>query len=165
MKAEDDLHVAETLRLAVSRLASRLRAQHPGRGQALTRMNASVLANLRHDGPLSPTLLAAIEGLQPQSLTRVLNELEQQGRIVRSTNQRDRRSQDIAITDLGVQALDEHVREGNRWLASALESNLTPTERGLLRLAADLMLRLAEAASQPVAHHAGSGREGGETES
>lgn len=108
-------------------------------------MAASVLANLRHDGPLTPTALAAIEGLQPQSLTRVLNELEERGRIVRSTNRDDRRSQDIAITDLGVQALDEHVQEGNRWLASAL-TTLTPTERGVLELAAGLMVRLAETA-------------------
>jgi DNA-binding MarR family transcriptional regulator len=149
VEAEDDLRTAETLRLGVSRLATRLRAQHPGRGQALTRMSASVLANLRHDGPLTPTALAAIEGLQPQSLTRVLNELEERGRIVRSPNRDDRRSQDIAITDLGVQALDDHVQEGNHWLASAL-ATLTPTERGVLELAAGLMVRLAEnAPDQP----------------
>ncbi|AXE89949.1 MarR family transcriptional regulator [Streptomyces sp. Go-475] len=155
MEAEDDLRTAETLRLGVSRLASRLRARHPGRGQALTRMSASVLANLRHDGPLTPTALAAIEGLQPQSLTRVLNELEERGRIVRSTNRNDRRSQDIAITDLGIEALDGHVQEGNRWLASAL-TTLTPTERGVLELAAGLMVRLAETAPGTSGRHGGS---------
>lgn len=139
----------------MSRLASRLRAQHPGRSQALTRMSASVLANLRHDGPLTPTALAAVEGLQPQSLTRVLNELEQQGCIARSTNQRDRRSQDIAITDLGVRALDDHVREGNHWLASTMEQHLTPTEKAFLGLAAELMVRLAETAP-PAADRTGS---------
>lgn len=159
VEADDDLRTAETLRLGVSRLSSRLRAQHPGRGQALTRMAASVLANLRHDGPLTPTALAAIEGLQPQSLTRVLNELEERGRIVRSTNRKDRRSQDIAITDLGIEALDGHVQEGNRWLATALKT-LSPTERGVLELAAGLMVRLAETAPGPTARQGGSDEEG-----
>lgn len=147
------------LRLGVSRLSLRLRAQHPGRGQTLTRLAASVLANLRHDGPLTPTALAVIEGLQPQSLTRVLNELEERGRIVRSTNRKDRRSQDIAITGLGIEALDGHVQEGNRWLASALKT-LTPTERGVLELAAGLMVRLAETAPVPTARHGDSDEEG-----
>ncbi|MEU9591458.1 MarR family transcriptional regulator [Streptomyces sp. NPDC048193] len=148
----------------MSRLSSRLRAQHPGRGQTLTRLAATVLANLRHDGPLTLTALAAIEGLQPQSLTRVLNELEERGRIIRSTSRRDRRSQDIAITDLGVQALDGHVQEGNRWLSSAL-ATLSSTERGVLELAAGLMVRLAETAPAPTAPQGDSDEEGHAAES
>lgn len=140
---EDGRDTAESLRWGVSRLASRLRAQQPADDQGLTRLAVSVLADLRHSGPLTPTELAAIEGLQAQSLTRVLNDLEARGRIVRSRGREDRRRQEIALTDSGLRALRQHVRGGNEWLAAALRQELTPAERGLLRLAAGLLQQLA----------------------
>ncbi|OEU86128.1 MarR family transcriptional regulator [Streptomyces abyssalis] len=143
--SEDDRQTAEMLRWGVSRLASRLRAEQPGSGQGLTRLAVSVLANLRHSGPLTPTELAGIEGLQAQSLTRVLNDLEDRGRIVRSRGQEDRRRQEIALTDSGREALRDHVQDGNAWLAAALAQELTPAERGLLHLAAELLQQLAAA--------------------
>jgi DNA-binding MarR family transcriptional regulator len=135
---------AETVRWAVSRLSSRLRAQQSGDARALTRVGASVLANLRHSGPLTVTALASIEGLQPQSLTRVLNALEADGRLSRSPDSSDRRAQRLTITDAGRAALREHVQEGNRWLAGALEAELTPAEQEIVRLAAELLLRVAD---------------------
>lgn len=133
------------LRWGISRLASRLRAEQSGSEPGLSRLAISVLANLRHDGPLTPTALAAIEGLQPQSLTRVLNDLEDQGRVVRARSRRDGRSQDIQITEAGHEALREHVSDGNAWLAGTLRRTLTPAERDLVRIAAGLLQQLARA--------------------
>jgi DNA-binding MarR family transcriptional regulator len=143
------MEVAESVRWAVSRLASRLRAEQPGSERPLTRLAASVLANLRHSGPMTVTALAAIEGLQPQSLTRVLHALEHEGRLVREPDERDRRAQRIVITEDGRAALKEHVRDGNRWLAQALQETLTPAERDVLRVAAGLLLQLAEHQPSP----------------
>lgn len=154
-ETSDDLILAETLRWGVSRLASRLRAEQPGAGRPLTRLAASVLANLRHSGALTPSELAAIEGLQTQSLTRVLNDLEDQGRIRRSRSEVDARRQNIEITDAGRQALREHVRDGNAWLAAALRATLSPAERGVLRIAAGLLEQVAQA-EVAVEEHSGS---------
>lgn len=140
--------MAESLRWAVSRLASRLRSQQSGDGRTLTRVGASILANLRHSGSLTVSALAAIEGLQPQSLTRVLNALEGDGCISRRQDEQDRRAQRISITDRGRVALHDHVEEGNRWLADALEVELTPAEREILQVAARLMLQVAEHGGQ-----------------
>ncbi|RNG22274.1 MarR family transcriptional regulator [Streptomyces botrytidirepellens] len=139
------------MRWGVSRLASRLRAEQPGSGRALTRLAASILANLRHSGALAPSELAAIEGLQVQSLTRALNELEEQGRIRRSRSEVDARRQNIALTEAGRDALREHVRDGNAWLAEALRQTLSPAERGVLRIAAGLLEQVAgaEVAMEP----------------
>ncbi len=41
--------------------------------------------------------------------------------------------------------LREYSSQRERWLADAIESTLSPTERQLLRLAADLLIRVAEA--------------------
>ncbi|MEU1980952.1 MarR family transcriptional regulator [Nocardia sp. NPDC019395] len=135
----DDLLLAESVRWAVSRLSSRLRAEQPGTGRPLTRLAASVLANLAHSGPLTASKLAAIEGLQVQSLTRVLNELDELGRIRRSRSEIDARQQDIVITEAGRDALREHVHDGNAWLAAALRHSLTDAERGVLEIAAGLL--------------------------
>ncbi|MFJ8537021.1 MarR family winged helix-turn-helix transcriptional regulator [Streptomyces sp. NPDC093591] len=142
---DEDLHTAEELRWGISRLASRLRAEHPGSAQPLPRLSASLLSHLKHDGPLSVSELAAIEGVQAQSLTRVLQDLEHQGRVTRTRSAADRRRQDIALTAAGEQALREHVRDGNAWLATALTRHMSPAERGLLLLAGRLMQQLAAA--------------------
>ncbi|WP_086564757.1 MarR family winged helix-turn-helix transcriptional regulator [Streptomyces africanus] len=140
---EEDLYTAEQLRWGVSRLASRMRAEHQGSPEPLTRLSSSILANLKHRGPLAISELAAIEGVQAQSLTRVVQELERQGRVTRRRSSTDKRRQDIAVTEAGLQALREHVKDGNAWLASALARTMTPAERGLLRLAGELMQQLA----------------------
>ena len=142
--SDEDLLLAESVRWAVSRLSSRLRAEQPGSGRPLTRLAASVLANLAHSGPLTASKLAGIEGLQVQSLTRVLNELEELGRIRRSRSASDARQQDIVITEAGRNALLEHVRDGNAWLAAALRHSLTDAERGVLEIAAGLLRTVAE---------------------
>ncbi|RJQ74452.1 MarR family transcriptional regulator [Pseudonocardiaceae bacterium YIM PH 21723] len=136
------------MRWAVSRLSSRLRAQQ-GEGESLSRLAASVLANLRHSGPLTVTTLAAIEGLQSQSLTRVLHALEEQDCVTRQPDPDDRRAQRITITDAGRAALTAHVAEGNRWLAEALESQLTPAEQEIVRIAAELLLKVADSGGPP----------------
>ncbi|MFD5094814.1 MarR family winged helix-turn-helix transcriptional regulator [Amycolatopsis thailandensis] len=135
---------AESVRWAVSRLSSRLRAEQPGEDRSLSRLAASVLANLRHGGPLTVSALAAIEGLQPQSLTRVLNALEAEGRVARRPDEHDRRAQRIVLTEAGHAALRGHVRDGNRWLARAMGEVLTPAEQEIVRVAAGLLLQVAE---------------------
>ncbi|MGC7100993.1 MarR family winged helix-turn-helix transcriptional regulator [Amycolatopsis lurida] len=142
---QETRRTAETVRWAVSRLAQRLRAQQGKQEEKLTRVAASVLANLRHDGPLSVSALADIEGLQPQSLTRTLNTLADSGFLMRERDEHDRRQQRLVITESGRAALDEHVRDGNAWLAQALHEGLTPAERSVVRIAAELLLEVASA--------------------
>ncbi|ATL32076.1 Transcriptional regulator, MarR family [Streptomyces formicae] len=120
-----------------------MRAEHQGSPEPLTRLSSSILANLKHRGPLAISELAAIEGVQAQSLTRVVQDLEHQGRVTRRRSSTDKRRQDIALTEAGLRALRDHVKDGNAWLASALARTLTPAERGLLRLAGELMQQLA----------------------
>ncbi|MFC3455502.1 MarR family winged helix-turn-helix transcriptional regulator [Amycolatopsis speibonae] len=150
----DATQAAESVRWAVSRLSSRLRAEQPGEDRSLGRLAASVLANLRHSGPLTVSALAAIEGLQPQSLTRVLNALEAEGRVARRPDEHDRRAQRIVLTEAGHAALRGHVRDGNRWLARAMDEALTPAEQEIVRVAAGLLLQVA-------GHNAGDERGSG----
>ena len=51
----------------------------------------------------------------------------------------------VSITSEGLAVLREYSAQRERWLAGSLESVLSPTERQLLRLAADLLVRVADA--------------------
>src|SRR5262249_40442115 len=67
-----DLELAARVRLAVTRLARRLRQQS---GQGLSPSQISALASIEHRGPLTPSELAAIERIQRPSATRILGGL------------------------------------------------------------------------------------------
>ncbi|WP_274911414.1 MarR family winged helix-turn-helix transcriptional regulator [Streptomyces sp. WZ-12] len=138
--AVPDSAVAE-LRGAVMALARRMRTER-GDG-ALPATKLLVLSRLGRHGPATPGRLAAAERLQPQSLTRTLADLAEQGLIVRTRSTGDRRQQTIAITDAGLAVLHADVADRDAWLAGALEQ-LNETEAGVLLLAAGLMRRLAE---------------------
>jgi DNA-binding MarR family transcriptional regulator len=133
---------AGVLRQGMSRLARRLRAERVGHGLSLSRL--SLLNLLARNGPMTASAMAAAERLQPQSLTRMLSRLENDGLIVRSPDDVDRRQVRIDITREGMAVLDEDTDRREAWLANAMAERLTPTECELLRLAAGLMERLAD---------------------
>ena len=133
---------AGVLRQGMSRLGRRLRAERVGHGLSLSRL--SLLNLLARGGPMTASAMAAAERLQPQSLTRMLSRLENDGLIVRSPDDVDRRQVRIDITREGMAVLDEDTARREAWLAKTMAERLTPTECEVLRLAAGLMERLAD---------------------
>ncbi|MFF4750066.1 MarR family winged helix-turn-helix transcriptional regulator [Streptomyces sp. NPDC002514] len=83
------------------------------------------------------------ERQQPQSLTRTFAELEQDGLISRTPDERDRRQSLLALTPAGRQVLLADFAERDAWLASAL-TDLSETEREVLRLAGRLMDQICD---------------------
>jgi DNA-binding MarR family transcriptional regulator len=104
----------------------------------------AVLSRLYRAGTQTPTELAEAERLQPQSLTRILASLTVREWVDRVPDPDDRRRSRISITSEGLAVLRRYSIQRERWLAAALESTLTPTERQLLKLAADLLIRVAD---------------------
>ena len=134
---------ARALRRGVTQLYRRLRAERMSHGLSPSKL--SVLGRLALSGPLAVTALAAKERVQPQSLTRTLTDLEESKLIVRRQDLVDRRQSLTEITALGEDLLRNDARRQATWLATAMSSILTPVERELLRLAAQLMRQLADA--------------------
>ncbi|HEY7012248.1 MAG TPA: MarR family transcriptional regulator [Streptosporangiaceae bacterium] len=124
-----------------------------------TLLELAILAHLSRRGPMAPGELAAAERLQPQSLTRALGRLERDGLAVREPDREDRRRSRLAVTAAGRAALSRDMGQRDAWLAAAMGQQLTGAERGLLRLAGELMDRLAEAdvSVVPGAEHALAG--------
>ncbi|MBE8524660.1 MarR family transcriptional regulator [Amycolatopsis sp. H6(2020)] len=135
--------LSRRVREGVGRLNWRMRAEvdRHSPGPAVL----AVLSRLYRAGTQTPTELAEAERLQPQSLTRILASLDLRGQIERTPDPDDGRRSRISITEDGLAVLRRYTTQRERWLAEALESTLSPTERQLLRLAADLLIRVADA--------------------
>lgn len=70
-------------------------------GMGIGVSESAVLGHLLHNGPQTPTLIAARIGLTPASTTALLDRLSAVQLVVRSPNPRDRRSVLVSLTDLG----------------------------------------------------------------
>ncbi|MFD5639071.1 MarR family winged helix-turn-helix transcriptional regulator [Streptomyces sp. NPDC127077] len=136
-----DGRASTEIRQGVIRLARRLSAERPADGLSLNK--SSVLGHLRRNGPMSAGALAAADHQQPQSLTRVFADLEQEGLISRTRDTQDGRQRVVELTEAGRAALARDMAQRDAWLDIALVE-LTETERQVLLLAARLMNHLAD---------------------
>ena len=132
--------LAPRLRLAVMRLARRLRQQSAD--EALTLSQVSALATLDRVGPLTLGDLAAAERVQPPTMTRVVANLLERGLVARTPNPLDRRSAQVAVTADGRKLLDRNRSRRTAYLATRL-ALLSPAERAVLDEALPLLERLA----------------------
>ena len=139
------LENAALLRRSMGRLTRRLRTEARERESEISPTKLSILGYLHREGPMTPSALAAAEAVQPQSLTRVLAELEAEGLMTRRQDTADRRQFLLEMTVEGREVLRRDVTTRALWLDAAMDAQLSPTEQEMLRLAAQLMDRLADA--------------------
>ncbi len=141
--SDDAAHVAIRLRAAVSHLGRQLRAGMPE--QALGSAALGVLSQLYRGGPLTPTQLARREGVRPQTLTRLLAELEAAGHVTRRAHELDGRQSLLALSPRGARVLTAEAKRREASLAAALGQQLAPRERAALLKACELIDRIADA--------------------
>jgi DNA-binding MarR family transcriptional regulator len=147
---------ATIVRRSAKRLARRLRAERAEHGVSSSKL--SVLGHLLRRGAMTATELAALEHVQPQSLTRLLVGLEERGLILREQVETDRRQVRIEITQQGRDLMAHDSRRQDVWLSRVMADQLTEVERDLLTVAARLLDRLSDqplspARSQPEGSH------------
>ncbi|GAA1992079.1 MarR family transcriptional regulator [Amycolatopsis minnesotensis] len=140
MSGAREASLASRLRIAVVRLNRRLRAQRTTETVSLTQVSA--LSTLYKCGALTPGKLAAKEGVQPPSMTRVIAALEEIGYVVRNPHPTDGRQAIVEITEAGLGFVREEISAREAWLDHRL-AELTEDEREVLAKAADLIDRMA----------------------
>src|SRR4051794_24222076 len=113
-----DVETARAVRRGTLRLARRLRAERGEPG--LSHAKISVLGQVAHREGISPGELAAAERVQPQSLTRVLAELEADGLLQRRPGLADGRQRRLHLTAAGRSALARDMAPRDEWLAGAM---------------------------------------------
>jgi DNA-binding MarR family transcriptional regulator len=132
--------LASSLRLAVMRLARRMRSERADTSLTLTQL--ATLATLERRGPLTPRELAAAERVQPPSMTRIAASLELAGLVTRTDHPTDGRQVLLSVAPEGVALLREDRRRRDAWLAQRLRE-LDPEELDVLRRATAVLDRLA----------------------
>jgi DNA-binding MarR family transcriptional regulator len=137
--------LASALRISVTRLARRLRAERAAHGlqPELSDTQLGALATLERLGAMTPGELAEHEKVQPPSMTRVIAVLEERSLVMRAPHASDRRQVMLTVTDLGKEVVQQSRRLREAWLARRLRE-LTPEERAKLRAAAPILEKLSQ---------------------
>ncbi|GAB2734964.1 MarR family transcriptional regulator [Salinifilum aidingensis] len=138
--AQREQTLASRLRLSTVRLNRRLRAQSAD--STITLSQLSALFALVKGGAMTPGELAAKEGVQPPSMTRVIAALEDLGLVMRRAHPSDGRQAIVEVTEAGHARADEEVTVRERWLDSRL-AELTDEEREVLMQATGIINRIA----------------------
>ncbi len=141
--------------MAIVRMARRLRQQSGSEGGTSPTLTAA-LATVEREGPLTPSALADLEGIQRPTATRVLARLETAELVTRTADPGDRRVAHVAITPAGRALLKRIRTRKNEYLARRLRE-LTPQERTTLADAATLLERLLEEPAPARSGRAASG--------
>jgi len=142
---QETLDIAVGLRRSLARLNRRLRLQ--SRTLGLSGTKHSILGQLYRDGPKNPKALAIAEGVQPQSITRALADLEDAGLILRTQDESDGRQFQLEITSKGRELIIEDGRRKAQWLAEAMDNRLSMIEMDMLRVSIQILDKLADAPS------------------
>jgi len=141
----DASKVAPDLRLAVGRLARRLRQLYAlRRGEELSFIELAVLSRLHRDGPASASRLANGERVTAQAVGAAVAALHQRGLVQRTPDPHDRRKTIVSLTDPGRSALTLREQAVIDRMVQAVASGYTPAERRQLAAAAPLLERLAD---------------------
>ena len=125
------------------RLARRLR-QMQDESLGLNANQLSAMAVLLNNGDLSMGRLAAFERMQPPSMTRIVNGLEERGYLTRRPDPADGRQSLVTLTEPGRAVLLANRRRRDEWLAVRL-NELAPEERDVLRRAVTILEKVNHA--------------------
>ena len=135
-----DAQVAAIVR-GVLQLGRRLRAARPQDSVSLSAL--AILSTLYNRGPMTAARLAEAERLQPQSLTRLIQDLEEKGMIARASDPDDKRTLVISLTEAGRNAFYYDISARHTWLSQVMAEQLTGDEQALLLMASEVMVKLA----------------------
>ncbi len=141
--ARTDAGLSSALRICVMRLSRRLRNEREA-ADDLSANSLAVLGTLSRYGTMTIGELAAVERVQPPSMTRTVTALCEKGLVARSPHGSDRRVVVVSLTDAAQQVLIESRRRKEAWLNHRLKE-LSPAERRTLRDAAPILERLSQA--------------------
>lgn len=139
-KTPDALELPARLRLAIARMARRLRQEA---GDDLSPSMMAALATIENRGPLTPSELAEFERIKRPTATRVLRRLEDDGLIERTADPSDGRSALVAVTKDGAALLKKLRSRKNAYLARRLRE-LPDEDVAALERAAEVLERLLD---------------------
>ena len=144
-ETKSDAGLASAMRISVTRLARRLRAERQSEGLEpdLSDTQLAALAALERHSAMTPGELADHEKVQPPSMTRIVAALEGIGYVARLSDPTDRRVARVQVTESGRAVLRRGRSRKDAFLAGQLH-RLDPAEREELAGLTALLERLVE---------------------
>ena len=130
MASIDNEFLAAELRTVITRLIKKLRKKSEV-GAQLSLTQRSTLAML-YQNEMLPSELAAQEKITNQSMSQVLNHLEELGLINRNASETDKRKVLVSISEKGLSLLLQMREQRNHWLARAIAETCDPPEQEAL---------------------------------
>jgi DNA-binding MarR family transcriptional regulator len=140
-RAPDTAELAARLRLAVTRLARRLRQEAEA---GITPSMLSALSSAERQGPVTMRDLCAVEQVQPPTMTRVVAALVAAGLVVREADAEDGRVAWVKVTPEGRRLLERSRRRKEAFLARAIR-DLEAGDVATLEAAAKVLEGFTEA--------------------
>jgi DNA-binding MarR family transcriptional regulator len=140
-RAPDTAELAARLRLAVTRLARRLRQEAEA---GITPSMLSALSSAERQGPMTMRDLCAAEQVQPPTMTRIVAALVAGGLVVREADAEDGRVVWVKVTPEGRRLLERSRKRKEAFLARAMR-DLEPRDVAALEAAAGVLERFTGA--------------------
>lgn len=112
--------VAARIRLAVLRLARRLRQQ--AAGSDLSPSMLSALSSVERFGPVTLGDLAAAERVQPPTMTKVVARLEEAGLVLKDLDAEDRRVSRVRLSRAGRRQVASNRSRKDAYLVGLLQT-------------------------------------------
>ena len=131
---------AARLRLAVNRMARRLRQEA---STDLGPASIAALATIERSGPLTPSELARIEGIQRPTAARILGRLTDDGLVTRTSDPTDGRSAIVQISSDGRKVLTRLRKRKTAYLAKKMRA-LPDDDVATLARAAEILEQVLE---------------------
>jgi DNA-binding MarR family transcriptional regulator len=144
--SDDEAQIAQELRVAVGRVARRLRRISAERDAvaAVKFTEVTVLLRLAREGPQSPSDLAKHEQVTTQAIAAIVRELQARDLVSRDAHSTDGRRTLISITAKGRAALWSEDQAALRTLTETLGDYCTKAELRRLAATIPLLNRLAD---------------------
>jgi DNA-binding MarR family transcriptional regulator len=133
VEASPEIAISELtrLRMVLGRVGRILRQQAD---DGLPYPQISLLFNIARAEPVTPSQLAASEGVTPPSVTRSLDTLQQLGYVSREPSPHDRRVSYVRLTVAGHQECQRLLHSRDVWLSEHLLNVTSDELRELIRL-------------------------------
>ena len=137
---QDLTEQAARLRLAVNRMARRLRQEA---NTQLGPASIAALATIERSGPLTPSEVARVEGIQRPTATRILSRLTEAGLVSRTTDPSDGRCSIVQVTADGRKTLNRLRKRKTAYLARTMRA-LPDDDVATLTRAAEILEQVLE---------------------
>ena len=142
MVVANPAQLAPDLRLALGRVARRIRRIYVDAAEGVSFLELAVLQRLERTGPAAPGALAGDEGVTSAAVASTLTSLAAAGLVQRDRDPQDRRRVIVTITPAGREALQARESASIDRIEAVLRG-LTTGERERLAAAVPLLERIA----------------------